>query len=245
MNVRAVIVLPSYNESQNIVQLVDQLLIDVPACTVCVVDDSSPDGTTAIVADAIAANGAWQGRVHLITRAKKDGRGGAVRDGLTWALAQEPGFDVFAEMDCDFSHEPSAVPRGVSLVTAGHDVVIGARYPNGTIIGWPRRRKVFSAMANELARLLIDRSVDDYTNGFRFYSRPAAAVLVERPQRHRGYIYLSESLSYLLRSGMSVSSYPIIFRNRERGVSNTGVREVGRALIGIVSIAWDHHLHRL
>ena len=236
----ALIVLPSYNESQNIVNLIDDLLTLDADHRVCVVDDSSPDGTSELLTEKIAETPEWTGRVHLITRSKKDGRGGAVRDGLVWGMDQEPSIDSFVEMDCDFSHEPSAVPQGLAMLDDGNDVVIGARYPDGTIIGWPRRRRTFSAMANWLARHLIEPSVGDYTNGFRFYTRPAATVLVDQPQRHKGYIYLSESLSHLLRAGMHVGSFPIVFRNRERGESNTGLREVWAALTGIVEIAWAY-----
>lgn len=237
---RALIVLPSYNESQNIVRLIDALLEEDRDHLVCVVDDSSPDGTSELLTRTMAEKREWVGRVQLITRSKKDGRGGAVRDGLIWGMDQQPTIDAFVEMDCDFSHEPGAVPQGLALLAEGNDVVIGARYPDGTIVGWPRRRRVFSALANWLARHLIEPSVGDYTNGFRFYSRRAVEVLLDHPQRHKGYIYLSESLSHLLRAGMRVQSFPIYFVNRQRGESNTSLREVWAALTGIVSIAWAY-----
>lgn len=237
---RSLVVLPSYNESENIVSLIGALLDSNKACRVCVVDDSSPDGTSNIVSDAIEKTPGWKKRVHLITRSKKDGRGGAVRDGFAWGLQSGDSFEAFIEMDCDFSHEPQAVQTGLSLLQQGNDVVIGARYPGGTIIGWPKRRRAFSFLANQLARRLIEPSVSDYTNGFRFYSPRAAKVLIARPQKHKGYIYLSESLSYLLREGMSVASFPIVFKNRERGVSNTSLKEISNALKGIFSIALEH-----
>ena len=237
---RALIILPSYNEAENIVRLIDALLETDQDYRVCVVDDSSPDGTSELLAQTMANRSDWEGRTHLITRSKKDGRGGAVRDGLVWGMELQPPVDAFVEMDCDFSHEPSAVPQGLALLAAGNDVAIGARYPDGTVEGWPRRRTIFSAMANLLARYLIDPSVGDYTNGFRCYSRRAASVLVEQPQRHTGYIYLSESLSYLLRAGLRIDSFPIYFLNRQRGESNTGLREVWAALAGIISIAWAY-----
>lgn len=241
---RALIVLPSYNERENIVALIGALLANDAAHQVCVVDDSSPDGTSHLVAGAIEKTQGWPARVHLITRAKKDGRGGAVRDGFAWGLASGVPFDAFIEMDCDFSHEPGAVPQGLTLLAQGNDVVIGARYPAGTIIGWPMQRRVFSFLANQLARNLIERSISDYTNGFRFYSPRAVRILIARPQRHKGYVYLSESLSYLLRDGMRVASFPIVFKNRERGISNTTLREIRSALGGIFAIAWEHRRPR-
>jgi dolichol-phosphate mannosyltransferase len=236
---KTLVVLPSYNEKDNIVALIESLLGQSNDIAVCVVDDSSPDGTSQLVANAIASR-AWQTRVHLITRSKKNGRGGAVRDGFKWGLDSNRSFSVFVEMDCDFSHEPTAVNTGLKMLEGGLDVVIGARYPRGTIIGWPLSRRVFSFFANTLARLLINWKITDYTNGFRFYSKRAVSELFLHEQKHKGYIYLSESLSQLLKAGMSVGTFPIVFKNRERGVSNTSMREIKSALGGILEIAWEH-----
>jgi dolichol-phosphate mannosyltransferase len=203
-----------------------------------VVDDSSPDGTAQLLADEIAKRG-WAPRVHLIVRSKKDGRGGAVRAGLAWGAAQNR-FDAYVEMDCDFSHEPGAIARGLELLAQGNDVAIGARYPHGEIIGWPRGRRVFSFFANTLARGLIDWSIGDYTNGFRMYNARAAQELLAHQQRHKGYIYLTECLSHLLRARLKIASFPIRFKNRERGVSNTSLAEIRSALGGLLSIAISH-----
>jgi dolichol-phosphate mannosyltransferase len=242
MNV--LVVLPSYNERDNIVEISDAILAGDPGRRVCIVDDSSPDGTAARVADAIATRPGWNDRVHLIVRGKKDGRGGAVRDGFAWGVESGTPFDAYVEMDCDFSHEPQVIDEGLRLLSEGYDVVIGARYPNGTIIGWPASRRVFSFFANTLARVLIEWSISDYTNGFRFYSPRAVKIMMKYKQRHKGYIYLSESLSQLLREGMTVAAFPIRFKNRERGVSNTSLREIRSALRGIFSIAWEHRTER-
>jgi dolichol-phosphate mannosyltransferase len=234
------VVVPCYNERDNVVALVDEILASYPRARVCIVEDSSPDGTTEVVRRALVERPTWLNRVHLIVRTKKDGRGGAVRDGLVWGIGQTPAFDAFVEMDCDFSHEPAAIEQGLTLLAAGNDVVIGARYPDGTIIGWTYERRIFSFFANSLARALIDRHISDYTNGFRFYSERAVRLLVGIEQHHKGYIYLSESLSHLLRAGMRVASFPIRFRNRERGESNTSLKEISSALTGIFQIAWQH-----
>lgn len=241
---KTLVVLPSYNERDNIVRLVDDIVTRYPESRVCVVDDSSPDGTADRLRVAIDEHPAWASRVHLIVRGKKDGRGGAVRAGFAYGVAQQFAFDAYVEMDCDFSHEPEAIARGLSLLQQGNDVVIGGRYPAGTIIGWPWPRRAFSFLANNLARALIDPAVHDYTNGFRFYSPRAVQLMLEHEQRHTGYIYLSESLAQLLRANMRVGSFPIRFRNRERGVSNTSLKEVRAALKGIVQIAWEHRVHR-
>ena len=240
---KALVVLPSFNERENVVSLTEALLALDPALCVCVVDDQSPDGTSQLVADAIADRG-WQERAHLITRAKKDGRGGAVRDGFAWGVQSGNGFTAYVEMDCDFSHDPNAVLTGLHLLGQGSEVAIGARYPDGTIAGWPLSRRVFSFFANHLARALIDRTIPDYTGGFRFYSPRAVEVMLASPQRNKGYIYLSEQLSLLLNANMRVATFPIHFKNRERGVSNTSPREVAAALYGFFSLAWRHRFSR-
>lgn len=236
---KTLVVLPSYNEALNIVQLIEQIVASDRDYDVCVVDDSSPDGTAALVGEAKQQRPTWHERVTLIVRSKKDGRGGAVRAGFAWGVEQAR-YQAFVEMDCDFSHDPVALPQGLGLLTNGYDVVIGARYPNGTIIGWPASRRVLSFCANLLAKTLIDRSIADYTNGYRFYTPAAVAELMKHEQQHKGYIYLSEMLSHLLRAGYKVAAFPIVFRNRDRGVSNTTLNEVLASLRGIVGIAWNH-----
>lgn len=241
---KVLVVLPSYNEKENIVNLIEALLALGPGYSVCVVDDSSPDGTSEIVRNAIETKG-LASRVELITRSKKDGRGGAVRTGFKWGYESGRGFQAYIEMDCDFSHEPKSIPTGITYLETGADVVLGSRYPDGKIVGWPAKRHVLSFLANALARTLINFRIHDYTNGFRFYTPAAVEVMLKHSQKHKGYIYLSESLSQLLRSGMRVDTFPIYFLNRERGVSNTTLAEVRNALLGIFSIGWEHRTKRL
>src|SRR5262249_25535107 len=132
------------------------------------------------------------------------------------------------------------IARGLSLLQAPVDVVLGVRYPDGTIIDWPLSRRVFSFFANTLARIMIRWSIPDYTNGFRFYSRKAASVLLQYPQNHRGYIYLSESLTYFLQERYRIATFPTVFKNRKRGVSNTSLGEISDALTGLLTIAWHY-----
>jgi dolichol-phosphate mannosyltransferase len=231
------VVLPSYNERENLWNLIEAILQQGANYFVCVVDDNSPDGTSQHIRSQIDEK-KLQERVHLIVRQKKDGRGGAVRDGFRWGLTQSE-ITSFAEMDCDFSHPPTDLPKGFSLL-AKADAVMGVRYPDGVIIGWPLRRKVLSFCANLLARLLISWEIADYTNGFRFYNKKAVNLLLQIPQRHKGYIFLSESLSYLLANHCKIETFPIRFVNRERGVSNTSLHEVSQAFLGIFSISYRY-----
>lgn len=238
---KTLIVLPSYNERENIINLIQALLQLNPNYSVCVVDDSSPDKTFELIAQNLAENPLFHNRVHLIVRSKKNGRGGAVCDGFALGLNSNEDFNYFVEMDCDFSHEPKAVLEGISYLEQGSDVALGCRYPNGTIIGWPIQRRIFSFFANFLAKNLIDPSIPDYTNGFRFYTKRAVASILSYPRKYTGYIYLSESLSHLLKLNMKIRCFPTVFRNRIRGVSNTSLKEVIDALTGIFVIAKQHH----
>jgi dolichol-phosphate mannosyltransferase len=234
------IVLPSYNEKDNILLLIEDILKRDPQYFVCVVDDSSPDGTTEILATAFRERTEWGGRTQLIVRSKKDGRGGAIRDGFAWGYNSNQNFEAFVEMDCDFSHEPQAIATGLKLLEEGADVSLGVRYPDGIIIDWPITRRAFSFFANTLARTLMEGKITDYTNGFRFYKRSIVSLLLSQPQAHRGYIYLSETLSLLLKSGCSIALFPTIFKNRNRGVSNTTLKEIKSALTGIIDISWKY-----
>jgi dolichol-phosphate mannosyltransferase len=263
---KTLVVLPSYNESENIERLLRRILALGPQYFTCVVDDSSPDGTGAVVerlqstlepipeiaqsdrpsegqpskAPARSDLEKKGGRqVHLIVRSHKNGRGGAVRSGIEWGLRSEEAFEVFIEMDCDFSHMVEDIPIGMDLL-AEADVVMGSRYPDGKIIGWPWHRKVLSFLANLLARALIRWRVADYTSGFRFYNRAAAELMCRLPQRHKGYIYLSETMAHVLEAGLRVRSFPIVFVNRVKGKSNTTLREISEAFLGILAIAWRH-----
>jgi dolichol-phosphate mannosyltransferase len=239
--VKTLVLLPSFNESTNIRELTDAILKVHADLDVCVVDDSSPDGTADLVSELIEREAVWEGRVFLIVRDGKGGRGGAVRDGITWGI-REARYEAFVEMDCDRSHDPTELPTGLQLLEDGYDVVIGARYPDGTIVGWPRYRRVFSRLANYLARALLEWSVADYTNGFRFYTPAAAATLAASPQVNTGFIYLSEALARLIRSGATVASFPITFRDRSGGESSADLGEVVRALTGLFGIAWWYRI---
>jgi dolichol-phosphate mannosyltransferase len=242
--VKTVVIVPTYNEADNAVAIVEALLATSVAPDIVVVDDSSPDGTSKILAAAIAESAEWMSKVTLVTREGKGGRGGAVREGLMRGLQSDSAYEVFVEMDCDFSHDPADLSKAVAMVRDGSDVVIGARYPDGQIIGWPLARRVFSRLANTVARAMIVWSIPDYTNGFRAYGRQASETILAEPQRHTGYIYLSEALVVCIVAGMKIDSFPIVFRNRERGESSTDLHEISSAAAGIFDVARWYRANR-
>lgn len=241
VSLKSLVILPTFNEKDNIAPLISTLLkADFPL-DICVVDDSSPDGTLDVIRRYLQDHPTLKSRVHLIVRPEKCGRGKAIRDGFMWGIHQEKTYDVFIEMDCDFSHDPQFLSRGVSLLQEGSDVAVGSRYPNGIIAGWPLHRKILSVFANLLAQLLISKSIYDYTSGFRFYRRHAVAYLLDRPQCYTGYIYLSETLAHLLKGRFRIRCFPITFMNRIKGKSNLSWTEVARSFTAILKIAWNYH----
>lgn len=234
---KALVILPSYNESQNIANLVREICKEQPTAEVLVVDDNSPDGTAEVIRK-LQAEENMKSRLHLIVRQKKDGRGGAVRAGIEWGI-KEGRFASFVEMDCDFSHHPRYLGKGLEMLSK-FPVVLGSRYPDGEIIGWPAKRKILSFFANILARSLISFRVADYTNGYRFYTKDAASYLCQFQQKNKGYIYLSETLAHFLSGKFAIGSFPIVFVNRERGESNTTFSEVFKSLSAIFVIGWQY-----
>ena len=232
----SLIVLPSYNESQNINKLINEILVQDNKHFIVVVDDNSPDDTIAVIKNFLEKK-EYKDRVHLIKRLNKLGRGSAVLEGFKWGLEYLKETDVFIEMDCDFSHSPEEIYKGKELIK-NHNIVIGARYPNGTIINWPIKRRVFSYFANQLIRLLIDRKIYDYTNGFRFYSKESVKYLLTKNITSSGYICLSETIAILLKGNFTIASFPIVFNNRIRGESNFNFKEIIVSLMSIMMIAW-------
>jgi dolichol-phosphate mannosyltransferase len=230
---RTAVVVPTYNEAKNIAALIDAVRGVLPGVSVYIVDDSSPDGT----ADAVRSRVGPE--VHLVVREKKDGRGGAVLEGLRRALASDPPFERFVEMDADFSHEPKELPRLIALVEEPGVLGVGSRYMEGSRIeGWPLKRRLFSGFVNALLRIVVDRRYSDLSNGFRCYRRDAVERLLAHEFRTRGYIVLSEQALVLRRAGLRPSSMPTVFVNRVRGVSNVTVRELANAAKGLLRLVW-------
>ena len=225
------VVIPTYNEKENLPLLVEGLLALPLDLVLFVVDDNSPDGTGA-VADALARE---RPQVRVIHRQGKGGRGSACIAGFRAALAL-PYVTHVVEMDADLSHDPGELP---ALVEKGQqvDVAIASRYlPGSRIVNWPWQRRLFSRLANLYARACLGIPIHDYTNGYRCYRREALASLDLDAIRTRGYIVLSEIAYRLYRQGCTFGELPTCFVNRERGRSNTSLAEVWEAFRGIRSI---------
>ena len=218
---KKIIIIPTYNEADNIARLINSLLdlkIDID---ILVVDDNSPDGTS----DVVSNTSGNHPNVFLITRTKKDGRGGAVFEGIRFALNKGI-YDKIIEMDADFSHDPEELPVLIEKSKEA-DVVVGSRYlPKSKIVNWPLARRIFSRLANLYAKLMLGIPIYDYTNGYRCYSLEAAKSIDPGSIKSKGYIVLSEIAYQLFKKGFTFAEIPTVFVNRQRGASNFSISEV-------------------
>lgn len=210
---KPLIVIPTYNEVENIRKLIP-VLLDLPVePDVLVVDDSSPDGTGEAVRDFDST-----GRVHLLSRPKKAGLGQAYVAGFKWALESEE-FDPIVQMDADFSHNPNKV---VELVDAleEHDLAIGSRYCSGVnVVNWPLSRLLLSWFANRYTMMVTGLPVEDATGGFKAFRREALKKLDLSRIKSDGYSFQIEVTYKLYKAGCSLVEVPIIFVDRHAGTS--------------------------
>jgi dolichol-phosphate mannosyltransferase len=206
-------VVPTYDEADNLAWIVGRLRRAQPALDVLVVDDNSPDGTGDI-ADALAAA---DPQVHALHRAGKGGLGAAYLAGFAWAL--EAGYDVVGEMDADGSHQPEQIGRLLAALPVA-DLVIGSRWvPGGSVVNWPWQREVLSRGGNLYVRVLLGIDVRDATAGFRLFRRSTLEAIHLEGVRSTGYVFQTDLVTRTLRAGLRVKEVPIDFVERERGDS--------------------------
>lgn len=230
---KTLVIIPSYNESDNIVKLVDVLLKENVNLDVLVVDDSA-DNT----ADLVKKRQIGEPKLHLIKRAGKGGRGTAVLEGFKFALARD--YELIAEMDADFSHDPREF-SSLLAVAGDNTLVIGSRYlEKSKIVGWPIQRRIFSKLANFYADVVLCIGIHDYTNGYRVYGRGALEKLDMAKIKGIGYIVLSEISYQLFKKGVKFIEVPTIFINRRRGLSNFSLREIMEAFISVLRVRFNH-----
>ncbi len=223
--VPALVVVPTYNELDNIVEVLERIRAAVPEAHVAVVDDASPDGT-GDVAKAIAAE---LGQVEVLRRSGKEGLGAAYRTGFTYGL--EHGFDPLVEMDADLSHDPDVLPALLAAVEHGADLAIGSRYvPGGSVPQWTWHRRLLSRWGNRYAAGALGLAVNDATSGFRAYRAPMLAQIDLGAVRADGYGFQIEMTYRVVRRGGRVVEVPIAFVERSRGTSKMSGRIVVEAL---------------
>jgi dolichol-phosphate mannosyltransferase len=211
----ALVIVPTYNERENLPILVGQLM-QQPNVSVLVVDDGSPDDTGG-VADALAAT--HRGRVEVMHRTGARGLGRAYIDGIAMVLAQRADVDVICQMDADLSHDPRSLPALIAA-TEHADIVIGSRYvPGGAIMNWPRRRRMLSRFANTYIRLVTRLGPRDCTSGYRCWRREALASIPIVHFSSGGYSFLVEMLYAAAAARLRFAEVPITFVERRLGES--------------------------
>ena len=221
---RVLVIVPTYNERDNIDRILDRLAAAVPTADVLVVDDGSPDGT----GDLADARAARDDRVHVLHRTDKSGLGGAYVAGFGWGL--ERGYDALVEMDADGSHAPEQLPDLLAAL-ASADVVLGSRWvEGGSVVDWPRRRELLSRGGNAYARLVLGLPVRDATGGFRAYRREVLAGMRLGEIASQGYCFQVDLVWRAWQAGWHVVEVPIRFVERSAGVSKMDRSIVTEAL---------------
>ncbi|PZR88767.1 MAG: dolichol-phosphate mannosyltransferase [Candidatus Nephthysia bennettiae] len=231
---RVLVIIPTYNEIENIELIVARLHAAVPAADVLVVDDGSPDGTGK-VADSMAEQ---DSRLRVLHRDAKAGLGAAYIAGFDWGL--EAGYGVLVEMDADGSHAPEQLP---SLLEALErcDLVLGSRWvPGGTVVNWSRHREVLSRGANLYTRIALGLSLRDATGGYRAYRSEVLETIDYPAVASEGYCFQIDLAWRALRSGYRVSEVPITFAERERGKSKMSGSIVREALWRVTQWGVQH-----
>ena len=225
MSRATLVVIPTFNEAENLAPLVGQVLAALPEAQVLVVDDASPDGT-ADVARALAARDA---RVHVLARPAKTGLGSAYVAGLSWGLARD--FERFFEMDADFSHDPSYLSSFIVALDAGADVVVGSRnVKGGAVQGWGVLRHLLSKGGSLFSRLVLGSQVRDMTTGFKAYTRRALEQIQIERICSNGYAFQIETTHRALKQGLRVVEIPIVFVDRRVGASKMTRRDIVEAV---------------
>lgn len=224
------VVIPTYNERENLESIVDRLRVAQPDVAVLVVDDGSPDGTGAI-ADAIASE---DERVHVLHRSGKAGLGAAYLAGFAWGL--ERGYGVLVEMDADGSHRPEELHRLLDRSAVGADLVIGSRWvPGGTVVNWPWHRIALSRGGSLYSRIMLGVRVRDLTGGYRAIRADLLRTLLAEDIESAGYCFQVDLARRALRCGAEVAEVPIAFVERERGESKMSGTIVVEALLRVTS----------
>lgn len=229
---RKIVIVPTYNEKENISLMIDKVFSLPSRFDMLVIDDGSPDGTAAIVKERQSE---WEGRLHLIERPGKLGLGTAYIAGFEWSLAQ--GYDYIFEMDCDFSHNPDDLERLYRAASEGADMVIGSRYVTGVnVVNWPMGRLLMSYFASVYIRTVTRMPVRDATAGFVCYSRKVLETIDLSKVKMKGYGFQIEMKYSAWKLGFNIKEVSIIFTERVMGTSKMSSSIFGEAFWGVMGL---------
>ena len=236
---RVLVIIPTYNEADNVGLIVGRVRAAVPAVDVLIADDNSPDGTGAI-ADALSAA---DPQVHVLHRPGKQGLGTAYLAGFGWA--HDRGYDAVVEMDADGSHAPEQLPKLLDALTDA-DVVLGSRWVRGgTVVNWPLHRLILSRSANLYTRIALGMPIKDATGGYRAYRMTALDKMDIATIASQGYCFQVDLAWRAYREGFRVVEVPITFAERERGASKMSSSVISEALWRVTVWGSQARLHSL
>lgn len=230
---RALVIVPTYNERENVERLIPTILTQDQRLDVLVVDDGSPDGTGAVVEKIAERNP----RVHILHRPRKLGLGTAYLAGFAWALDRD--YEYVFEMDADFSHDPSHLPEFLSAIQ-GADLVLGSRYRNKrvTVVNWPMTRLMLSYSANIYARVVTGLPLWDSTGGFKLFRRKVLESIDLKAVKSNGYAFQIEMSFRAWKLGFRIVEIPIVFHDRTEGQSKMSKRIVREAIWMVWRLRW-------
>ena len=228
----SIVLIPTYNEKENISKIVDAVLGLEHQFEILVIDDNSPDGTAAIVEDIMTR----EPRVHILKRPGKQGLGTAYIAGFKWAIENK--YDYIIEMDADFSHNPNdLIPLRAACANDGADVSIGSRYITGVnVVNWPMGRVLMSYYASAYVRIITGMSVRDTTAGFVCYRREVLETIELDKIQFKGYAFQIEMKFTAFKYGFKIKEVPIIFVNRVLGTSKMNSSIFGEAVFGVIKL---------
>lgn len=233
----SLVIIPTYNESENIIDIIDEIFLLDDNFNILVVDDNSPDKTANLVKEKIKLN---KERLFIIEREKKMGIGPAYIDGFEWALKNN--YENIYEMDADFSHNPLDLSRmKVFLIKDGVDVVIGSRYKTGVnVVNWPIQRVLISYFASWYARIITGTPIMDLTSGFVGYKSDVVRDILKEGIKFKGYAFQIEMKFKAHNMNYQLYEIPIIFTDRVRGDSKLNLSIISEAIFGLISMKLKH-----
>lgn len=233
----SIVIIPTYNEKENIENIIRAVLGLEQPFNLLIIDDGSPDGTATIVKRLMAEE--FKDRLFLIERSGKLGLGTAYITGFKWAVEQK--YDYIFEMDADFSHNPNDLPRLYdACAKEGYDVAIGSRYINGVnVVNWPMGRILMSYYASKYVRLVTGLKINDTTAGFKCYRRRVLETIELDKVRFKGYAFQIEMKFTAKQCGFKIKEVSVVFVNRELGTSKMSGGIFSEALFGVMRLRWD------
>lgn len=225
------IVIPTYNEIENIKEMVDEIFSLYPQVNILVVDDSSPDGTANLVKELQEK----YSQLHLLIQEKKSGLANAYINGFKWGLNNN--FELFTSIDADFSHKPKYIADAIKLINEGYDLACGSRYmKNGGTTEKHWFRNLTSIGGNIYANFILGKELKDWTEGFNTYTKETLSKIDLDKIKCKGYIFQAEMKYKAIKKGCKISEFPIIFEVRQKGKSKMDYRIIIEALFSVIQI---------